>query len=152
MNFKKNSLILIILIIVLLQIFILINNKQKTSFRYFIWNIQEVTIGRLICLSFITGFIMSTIFNKTINNNIKTFSINEEYDKQTAKDDYLINDNYNNESYEMPPERDLRDTQPTISVNYRVVNDNGEKDFRDIKKKSNNTQYKDDWENKEIEW
>ena len=34
--------------------------------------------------------------------------------------------------YEMPPERDLRDTQPTISVNYRVIKNKAENETKII--------------------
>ena len=52
----------------------------------------------------------------------------------------------------MPPERDLRDTQPTISVNYRVIKDNGENQLRERNQSSQNTQYQDDWDNNDLEW
>ena len=71
MNYKNKSLILIILI-VSIQVLLLINNRQKTSFRYFIWNIQDVSIGRLIFVSFVSGLFMSSLLNKTLNNNIST--------------------------------------------------------------------------------
>ena len=52
----------------------------------------------------------------------------------------------------MPPERDLRDTQPTISVNYRVIKDNGENSLNDKKQKFQDTKYEDDWNNNDSEW
>ena len=70
MNNKKKNLILIVFLIVSIQILLLINNRQKTSFRYFIWNIQEVTIGRLIIISFFSGLFMSSLLNKTLSNKI----------------------------------------------------------------------------------
>ena len=52
----------------------------------------------------------------------------------------------------MPPERDLRDTQPTISVNYRVIKENGENELKDRNQTSNRTNYQDDWNNNDSEW
>ena len=52
---------------------------------------------------------------------------------------------------EMPPQRDIRETQPTISVNYRVVknmNDNNLKKDRNY----SNSDNKDDWENPDNDW
>ena len=54
-------------------------------------------------------------------------------------------------NFEMPPQRDIRETQPTISVNYRVVknmNDNN------LKKDLNysNQDIKDDWDNADNDW
>ena len=52
---------------------------------------------------------------------------------------------------EMPPQRDIRETQPTISVNYRVVknmNDNTSKKELDYSNPDN----KDDWDNADNDW
>ena len=131
---------------------LLINNRAKTSFRYFIWNIEEVSIGRLLSISFISGLLMSSILNKTMNNNYRTYYKKEEDEKIYDDNDYSINSDENNESYEMPPERDLRDTQPTISVNYRVIKDKGENELKDRNQRSQNTKYQDDWGNDDSEW
>ena len=52
---------------------------------------------------------------------------------------------------DMPPQRDIRETQPTISVNYRVV-----KNMNDTNLKKNlnysNPDYKDDWDNTYNDW
>ena len=152
MNYKKKSLILSILFILTIQISLLINNRQKTSFRYFIWNIEKVSIGRLICVSFISGLLISSILNNTLHNNVRTYSKNEEDEKTNNDNDYSINSEDNNESFEIPPERDIRDTQPTISVNYRVIKDNVENEKKESNQRYTNTQYQDDWYNDNSEW
>ena len=152
MDYKKKSIILSIFLIISLLIILLINNRTKTSFRYFIWNIEEVSIGRLISISFISGLLMSSILTKTLDNNVRTYSKNEEDDKTHNENDYSINSDENNGSFEMPPERDLRDTQPTISVNYRVIKDNGKNELNSRKQRSQNTKYEDDWNNNDSEW
>ena len=152
MNYKKKSLILSILLIISIQIILIINNRTKTSFRYFIWNIEEVSIGRLICISFISGLLMSSILNKTLNNNVRKNSEKEENENTKNEESNSIKSEGHNGSFEMPPERDLRDTQPTISVNYRVVKDNEENELKDRNQRFQNTQNRDDWENNESEW
>ena len=152
MNYKKKSLILSILFILTIQISLLVNNRQKTSFRYFIWNIEKVSIGKLICISFISGLLISSIINNTLHNNYRADYKNEEDEKTNNENEDSINSEENNGSYEMPPERDIRDTQPTISVNYRVIKDNGENELKDRNKRSGNIQYKDDWYNNDSEW
>ena len=152
MNFKKKSLIFSFFLIVIIQILLLINNRQKTYFRYLIWNIQDISIGRLICASFISGLLMSYIVNKTVNNNIKSIPRKEEDYETTADDDYLLNTEDNNERNEIPPERDLRETQPTISVNYRVIKNTEENKLKDRNKTSNESKYQDDWSNNDSEW
>ena len=151
MNNKKKNLILVIFLIVSIQILLLINNRQKTSFRYFIWNIQEVTIGRLIFISFFSGLIMSSLLNNTLSNNIKTKTIFESDDKRTDDNNYSVKGE-DNELFDVAPERDLREPQPTISVNYRVIKNNGENELKDSNQAINNSQYDDDWNNNGSEW
>ena len=150
MNYKKKSIILSIFVITSILTLLLINNRQKTSIRYFIWNTQDVSIGRVICISFISGLLISSILNKTYNNNVIA---NKEMDDDEKSDnnDNLINLN-DNESYEIPPERDLRDTQPTISVNYRVIKDNVENESKDRNQTSKKSKFHDDWNNDDSEW
>ena len=153
MNYKNKSIILCIFLIIIIQFFLLINNKTKTSFRYFIWNIEEVSIGKLISISFISGLIISSILNNTLNDKFRTYPKSKEEKKTNLENDFSINSEENNESYEIPPERDLRDTQPTISVNYRVIKDNSENELKERNIRSqNNQQYQDDWDNNYSEW
>ncbi len=152
MNNKKKSLILIIFLIVSIQILLLINNRQKTSFRYFIWNIQEVTIGKLIFISFISGLFMSSILNTTLSDNIRTKTISESDDKRTDDNDYSEKREDKDEQFDIAPERDLREPQPTISVNYRVIKNNGENELKDGNQAINNSKYDDDWNNNGSEW
>ena len=152
MHFKKKNLILIILLIVSIQILLLINNRQKTSFRYFVWNIQDVTIGRLIFISFASGLFMSSLLNKTLSNKISNKTMLESDDTTTDDNDYSVKREDNDEQFDVAPERDLREPQPTISVNYRVIKNNGESELKDGNQAINNSQYDDDWNNNESEW
>ena len=148
MIFKKKFLLLTFFLIIIFQILLFTNNNQKTSFRYFIWNLQEVSIGKLISISFFSGLFISTLLNATITNTgfkKNTFeNVEDDFVSQNNEEDMEPN-------VEMPPQRDIRETQPTISVNYRVVknmNDNN------IKKDLNysNTDDKDDWDNADNDW
>ena len=152
MNHKKRVLIFGIFFILSIQILLLLNNRQKVSFRYFIWNVKEVSIGRLICISFITGLSMSFILNKSLYKDDRTYQKDEEEDGTNFKDDFLINNNENNESYEIPPERDIRDSQPTISVNYRVIKDSRDNTLNNKRQTSRKAQDQDDWDNNDSEW
>ena len=52
---------------------------------------------------------------------------------------------------EMPPQRDIRETQPTISVNYRVVKNMNDSNLK--KDQSNlNENNIDDWDNADNDW
>ena len=152
MNFKKKPLILIFCLIISIQTLLFINNRQKTSFRYFIWNLQNISVGRIISISFISGLLISSILNNTQNNYAQNLTEKEENNNSIYEDEEFINKDINSDSYEKPPERDLRDTQPTISVNYRVIKDNYENELKDKKNDSMNNKYKDDWYNNDSEW
>ena len=152
MNNKIKSLIFIIFLIVSIQILLLINNRQKTSFRYFIWNIQDVTIGRLIFISFFSGLFMSSLLNKTLSNNIRTKTIFESDDKIIDDNDYSVKREDNDELFDLAPERDLREPQPTISVNYRVIKHNDENELKDGNQAINNSKSDDDWNNNGTDW
>ena len=145
--FKKKYLLLTLFLLIIIQILLYTNNNQKTSFRYFKWTLQEVSIGKLISISFFSGLFVSTILNTTITSTSfrkKTF--------ENVEDDFISNNNEEMEpDVEMPPQRDIRETQPTISVNYRVVknmNDNS------LKKDQNysNQDTKDDWNKDDNDW
>ncbi len=151
MNYKKKIIISSIFFILIIQILLLINNKQKTYFRYFIWTVEEVSIGKLICLSFVSGLVMSTLLTKTLHKNVKSYQKHED-NNRTSKNNFSLDDEETNDSNEIPPERDMRDTQPTISVNYRVIKDNGDNEFKDRKQTSNKNQYQDDWNFNDTEW
>ena len=147
MIIKKKNLFLTLFIIIIFQTLLYINNNQKTSFRYFKWTIQEVSIGKLISISFFSGLFISTFLNATFTSFKKnTF---ENIEENAAPRD---NDEDMESNIEMPPQRDIRDTQPTISVNYRVVKNIDDNNFKKEKKYSNSPDDKDDWDNNENDW
>ena len=152
MKFKTRNLILSIFLIIIVQSLLLINNRQKATFRYLIWNIQDVSIGRLIIFSFVSGLLMSSLLNKTLINNNPTNHVFDKKDKTTFNDDDSIEREDINEINDITPERDLRDPQPTISVNYRVIKNKGVNEFTDRYDTINNSQYVDDWNNDDSEW
>ena len=146
--FKKKYFLLTLFLIIIFQILLYTNNNQKTSFRYFKCTLQEISIGKLISISFFSGLFVITLLNTTITSTSfrkKTF--------EKVEDDFVYHDNDEDmdPNVEMPPQRDIRETQPTISVNYRVVknmNDNN------LKKDLNysNPDNKDDWDNSDNDW
>ena len=143
---KKKYLLLTLFLIIIFQILLYTNNKQKTSFRYFKWSIQEVRIGKLISVSFFTGLLISTLLNTTYISFKKNTFENVEDKFASENDDEDIESNI-----EMPPQRDIRDTQPTISVNYRVVK-NMENNLKKEQNYSNSLNNDDDWIKEDFEW
>ena len=146
--FKKKYLLLTLFLIIIFQILLYTNNNQKTSFRYFKWTLQEVSIGKLISISFFSGLFISTLLNTTNSSTVfrkNTFeNVEDDFVSQNKDEDMEPN-------IEMPPQRDIRETQPTISVNYRVVKNKNDNNF---KKEGNytNSDNKDDWDNTDNDW
>ena len=124
------------------------NNNQKTSFRYFKWTIEEVSIGKLISISFFSGLFVSTLLsNAIITNHKKNTFVNIEEDYEP-----LINEEDSKSNIEMPPQRDIRESQPTISVNYRVVRNTKENTSKKDQNFSNSPDINDDWDNYDNDW
>ena len=147
MTFNKKYLLLTIFLIIIIHSLIYTNNKQETSFRYFKWNIQDVSVGKLINISFFSGLFITTLLNTKVHNIKKNNSENIGENNQPPN-----NDEYIKSKIEMPPERDIRDTQPTISVNYRVVKNIEENNLKMDKNYSNSFDNKDDWDNDNNDW
>ena len=151
MFYKKRYLIFTILFIILLQVLLYINNNNKSNLKFFIWEIREIEIGKLLSVSFFSGILMSSIINYTTQTKIinKLEEEEEELDKNESVEAFT-NIDEKNSSFEMPPQRDIRDPQPTISLNYRVVknnSDNYQKYGDEVKKV-----YEDDWIDDIEEW
>jgi len=147
MILKKKFLLLTLLFIIVFQILLYANNNQKTSLRYFKWTVQEISIGKLINISFFSGLLISTLLSPK-NSNFKKNTLNkieEDYEPLTSEEDMKSN-------IEMPPERDIRDAQPTISVNYRVIKNNEEKNLKKDQNYSNSPDNRDDWDINDYDW
>ena len=146
--FKKKYFLLTLFLIIIFQILLFTNNNQKTSFRYFKWTLQEVSIGKLISISFFSGLFLSTLLNTTITSTSfrkETFeNVEDDFVSPNNKEDMEPN-------VEMPPQRDIRETQPTISVNYRVVKNMNDNNLKKDQSYSNQDTL-DDWDNAENDW
>ena len=148
--FKKKYLLLTLLLLIIFQILLYTNNNQKTSFRYFKWTLQEVSIGKLISISFFSGLFVSTLLNTTITSTSfrkKTF--------ENSEDVFVSQDNNEEDmesNVEMPPQRDIREIQPTISVNYRVVKNMSDNNSNKDRYYSNNPDNEDGWVNSDDDW
>ena len=147
MTFKKKFLLLILFFIIICQTLLFSNNNQKTSFRFFNWTVQEVSIGKLISISFFSGLFISTLLNTATTSYNKKFFQNIEENNESLNNDEAVISNV-----EMPPQRGIRDTQPTISVNYRVVKNMEDENLKRDQNFSNNNVNNDDWDNEDNGW
>ena len=130
-----------------------LKNPEKTKFYLFTSKTEEISLGNLITITFISGFSFSSVLNliskndsqKSLENNFTNY---EEIDKSD-------NNNFSQEfNSNRPPERDVRESQPTISVNYRFVDqDNNSYRSQETAKTINNSNNEDnDWVNFDNEW
>lgn len=145
--FKKNYLLLTLFLIIILQAFLYTNNNQTTSFRFLKLSIKEVSIGKLISFSFFSGLVISALLNTANISYKKNNFENKEENNEPFNDEIDINSNV-----EMPPQRDIREAQPTISVNYRVIKNTNENNLKNDEYYSDKFDNEDDWENNENEW
>ena len=147
MIFKKKYLLLPFFLIIIFQILLYTNNKERVSLRCLKWTFQDVSIGKLISSSFFSGLFISAFLNTTIIGYKKNTFENAEENYETLNDEEDMKSNV-----KMPPQRDIRDSQPTISVNYRVVQ-NGEDNYsKSDQNLSDKPDYKNDWVNDDNDW
>ena len=157
----KNKLIAFFIFSSILTLMVLnIKNPEKTKFYLFTSKIEEISLGNLITITFLSGFTFSsllTLFTK--NSSQKSLDDNLiNYEESNKTDNYNINkelDNIKKESeYDRPPERDIRESQPTVTVNYRFVDQkNNTYSSKNIKNTTDNLYNDDnDWFNNDNEW
>ena len=157
MKLKKNLIILFFLLTTITLSIINLKNTSKIYLYFLNFKTEKLTLGSFITLSFLTGFATTFTFsyvtssknqNKMFNDKRK--DINSEAlqgnftEKNTEKNDSIS---------DRPPERDIRDSQPTISVNYRVIKQNNT-EVNDIDEDYMDNKYQnyDDWEEIESNW
>ena len=152
MNINKKLIAFFIFFILTLSI-LNIKNPEKTKFYLFTSKTEEISLGSLISIAFISGFSFSSVLSFIYKNNSTESSENnftnyEEIDKSDE----------NNFSQELnpnrPPERDVRESQPTISVNYRFVDqdNNSYNSPKSTKTINNPNNEENDWVNYDNEW
>ena len=152
--YLKNKIISIFIFFSILTLSIInIKNYEKTKFYLFTSKIEEISLGNLITIAFISGFTFSSLLTLISKNNLQ-----ESLENNIAKKEEMDNADQNITNQEIesirPPERDIRESQPTISVNYRFVDqDNNTFSSKNTKDKNINfNNEKNDWENYDNEW
>ena len=153
MNLKNKLIAFFIFFSISILSIVNIKNPEKTNIYLFTSKIERISLGNIISFAFISGFTISSLLTLISKNKL-----------QESVEDYLINDDEIAESvndnssqkmeYDRPPERDIRESQPTISVNYRFV-DQDRKSYssKNTKETENNINNENnDWVNYDNEW
>ena len=157
MKLKKNLIILIFLLTTITLSIINLKNTSKTYLYFLNFKTEKLTLGGFITLSFLAGFTTTFTFsyltsskneNKMVSNERRDIN-SEAFQRNFTEKNSEINESVN----DRPPERDIRDSQPTISVNYRIIKQNN-KEVNDIDEGYMDNKYQnyDDWEEIESNW
>ena len=150
MNINKKLIVSFIFIFIFILSILNIKNPEKTKFYLFTSKTEEISLGNLITMTFIAGFSFSSVLSLISKNNSQELLENNftNYEEIDKSDENNISQNLNSNP---PPERDVRDSQPTISVNYRFVDQDN--NSYSSKKTTNNPNNEDnDWVNYDNEW
>ena len=130
-----------------------IKNPEKTKFYLFTFKTEEISLGNLITLTFVSGFSFSSVLSLISKNNSQESLENNftNYEESDISDENNFSQETNSNR---PPERDIRESQPTISVNYRFVDqENNSYSSKNTKKTNKNLYNEDnDWVNYDDEW
>ena len=153
MNINKKLIAFYIFFLIFILSILNLKNPEKTKFYLFTSKTEEISLGNLITITFISGFSFSSVLNLISKNDSQeslenNFTNYEEIDKSD-------NNNFSQEfNSNRPPERDVRESQPTISVNYRFVDqDYNSYNSKNTTKTINNPNDDDnDWGNHDNEW
>ena len=153
MNINKKLITFFIFFSIFILSILNIKNPEKTKFYLLTSKIEEISLGNLITITFISGFSFSSILSLISKYNLK-----ESLDDNFTNNDEIDKSEENNFSQDLntnrPPERDVRESQPTISVNYRFVDqDYNSYNSKNTTKTINNPNDDDnDWGNHDNEW
>ena len=150
MNINKKLIVSFVFFSIFILSILNIKNPEKTKFYLFTSKTEEISLGNLITMTFIAGFSFSSVLSLISKNNSQ-----ESLDNNFPNYEEIDKSDENNFSEELnlnrPPERDVRESQPTISVNYRFVDQDS--NSYSSKKATNNPNNEDnDWINYDNEW
>ena len=150
MNINKKLIAFYIFFLIFILSILNLKNPEKTKFYLFNSKTEEISLGNLISIAFISGFSFSSVLSLISKNNSQ-----ELLEGNFTNDEEMYKTDESDLSQELdsnrPPERDVRESQPTISVNYRFV-DQDNKSYSSKKTNKNLNDEDNDWINYDNEW
>ena len=153
MNIKNKIIAFFVFSSIIILSIVNIKNPEKTKFYLFTSKTEEISLGNLITITFISGFSLGSVLSLISKNNSQ-YSLED----NSTNDEEIDKSDENNFTQDLnskrPPERDVRESQPTISVNYRFVDqDNNSYSSKNTKKSQNKfNNDENDWINYDNEW
>jgi len=151
MNIKNKFIVCFIFFTILTLSIFNTKNPEKTKFYLFTSKIEDISLGNLITITFISGFTFSSLLTLISKNKSQelledNFTNNDEEFYKSDKNNFI-----EELEYDRPPERDVRESQPTISVNYRFIDQDNNYSSSN-KTKNNLNEEENDWLNNDNEW
>ena len=150
MNINKKLIAFYIFFSIFILSILNLKNPEKTKFYLFTSKTEEISLGNLITMTFIAGFSFGSALSLISKNNSQELLENNftNYEEIDKSDENNFSQDLNSNP---PPERDVRDSQPTISVNYRFV-DQDNNSYSSKKTTDNPNNEDNDWVNYDNEW
>ena len=153
MNIKNKFIAFFIFILIFTLSIFNVKNPEKIKFYLFTSKNEQISLGNLITLTFVSGFTLSSLLTLISKTNLQASS-DENFINYDEIEQSVENNTYQEFKSDRPPERDVRESQPTISVNYRFVDqDDDLYNSKNNSKKTNNVNNEDnDWLNNDDSW
>jgi len=155
MNLKKNFLILYILFNIVILSIINFKNTNKIKINIFTRQTNNLSIGNVVTYSYFAGASINAILTLLIISSEISPKIGTSEKDSSNFNEFEDEATFKEKTLERPPERDIKDSQPTISVKYRVIEN---EDFtegkidREINRKSSGNNIDEDWEENDADW
>ena len=153
MNIKNKLIAFFIFILIFTLSIFNVKNPEKIKFYLFTSKKEQISLGNLITLTFVSGFTLSSLLTLISKTNLQA-STDDNFINYDEIEQKVENNTYQEFKSDRPPERDVRESQPTISVNYRFVDqDDDLYNSKNNLKKTNNVNNEDnDWLNNDDSW
>ena len=153
MNIKNKLIAFFIFILIFTLSIFNVKNPEKIEFYLFTSKKEQISLGNLITLTFASGFTLSSLLTLISKTNSQASS-DDNFINYDEIEQSVENNTYQEFKSDRPPERDVRESQPTISVNYRFVDqDDDLYNSKNNLKKTNNVNNEDnDWLNNDDSW
>ena len=149
MNIKNKLIAFFIFILIFTLSIFNVKNPEKIKFYLFTSKKEQISLGNLITLTFVSGFTLSSLLTLISKTNSQSSS-DDNFINYDEIEQSVENNTYQESKSDRPPERDVRESQPTISVNYRFVDQDD--DLYNSKKTNNVNNEDNDWLNNDDSW
>ena len=149
MNIKNKLIAFFIFILIFTLSIFNVKNPEKIKFYLFTSKNEQISLGNLITLTFVSGFTLSSLLTLISKTNLQASS-DDNFINYDEVEQSVENNTYQEFKSDRPPERDVRESQPTISVNYRFVDQDD--DLYNSKKTNNVNNEDNDWLNNDDSW